>query len=283
MEVVREAPAFGQLVRRHLGNQVLERATVAEQAEVGQRARGQESAQEVERLGSSRRLPGSVGLAVLLRKALPDGQGRRFDEAAIGVEQRVRRPLVVGMGQLWAAVVEVPTIQARPVEADITRGFLERRDPDPAVLQRFGGQRGGLLYSEVRAGQLGDGVVAVTDKDTLVELLGAPYGDHIVIDRRRSGQAFKPGIRFVDELVQQDAAQALLRPRVAGEEGALHDLRQVPQGKNRPVQVREVAGEERGFGGVELRSGHERSIGGLRINMSQKPTFCVQRGDRYSR
>src|SRR5207253_10731608 len=103
----RQGLALWQLVRPHLGDQVLEGAAVPVQAQVRQRARGQEASQKVERLGPRRGLPGAVGLPLLLRKTLANGLRRRLDELAVCLEERLGRRLVVWAGQLCATVVEV--------------------------------------------------------------------------------------------------------------------------------------------------------------------------------
>ena len=260
MQVVRQLPALRQLVPRHLGDQVLERPPIAEQAEVRQRPRREQTAQQVERLGPGRRLPGPVGLALFLRKPLPDRERHRLDKPAVGGEERVGGRLVVGMGELGSAVVEVPAIGAGAVEAHVTGRLLERRHADPAVLQRFGGQDGCLLDGDVSAGELGHRVVAVSHQDSLVELLGAAHRHHVVVGRRCPREAVEAGIGLVDELVEQHPPQALLGPRVAREQRALDHLGQVPQGEHRLVEVGEVPLQELVLGGVELGACHVRIL-----------------------
>ena len=106
------------------------------------------------------------------------------------------------------------------------------------------------------AGQLGHRIVAVADEDSFVELLGTADRDHIVVDGSGAGQAFEAGVRLVDELVQQDPAQALLRPGVPREQRSLDDLGEVAQREDGPVQVGEVALEERRFCRTELGLSH---------------------------
>ncbi len=243
MEVGPKRLAFRQLVRGHLRDQVLEGAPVAEQPEVGERAGGKESAQQVEGFGTGRRLPRPVGLALFMRELLADRVGHRLHEPAVGCEQGVGRGLVVGMRELCPPVVQEPAVRTGPVEAHVAGRLLEGRDPDPAVLQRLGGQGRDLLDGDMRARELGHRVVAVADEHALVELLRPADGDHVVVGCRR-GQAVEARLGLVDELVEQHAAEALLGAGVAGEQSALDHLGQVAEREDRPVEVGEVPPEE---------------------------------------
>src|SRR5207244_9014522 len=93
-------PAPGKVAGWELGDEVLERPAVAEQPEVRERAGRQESAQQVERLRTRRGLPRPLGLVGLDWKALADGVGQRLQQAAERLEERVRRRLIVGVGEL---------------------------------------------------------------------------------------------------------------------------------------------------------------------------------------
>ena len=95
------------------------------------------------------------------------------------------------------------------------------------------------------AAELRDGVVAVLEEDALVELLGAAQADGGV-DGGVAGE-----VEVADELVEEQAAQALVAARVPGEERALHDLGQVDEREDRPVEVREVRAKDLGFVGGE--------------------------------
>ena len=99
---------------------------------------------------------------------------------------------------------------------------------------------GRLLAGEVDAAELGDRIVAVFDEDFFVELLGALQSDGGV-DGGVAGD-----VELAHELVEEEPAQALGRAGVAGEESSLDDLRQVDQGKDRLVEVGDVA-PEHGF------------------------------------
>ena len=88
--------------------------------------------------------------------------------------------------------------------------------------------------------ELGDRIVAVFDEDFLVELLGARQSDGGI------DGGIARDVELPDELVEEEPAQALGRAGVAGEERSLDDLRQVDQGKDRLVQVGDVA-PEHGF------------------------------------
>ena len=113
----------------------------------------------------------------------------------------------------------------------------------------------------MHAAELGDRVVAVLEEHPVVELLGPPEADGGV----DGGVA--ADVEVADELVEEQAPQALGAAGVAGEERALHDLGQVDQGEHRTVEVREVAPEDVGLVGRELLGdvdGHRRVLEGRR-------------------
>jgi hypothetical protein len=90
----------------------------------------------------------------------------------------------------------------------------------------------------VRAAELGHRVVAVAEEDPLVERPRALA--LVALEGAR-----RPGLEIAGELVEEEAAQ---RPRVAGvarEQRALHRLREVDQGEDGAVEVREVRREPR--------------------------------------
>jgi hypothetical protein len=91
----------------------------------------------------------------------------------------------------------------------------------------------------VHASELGHRVVAVLEEHPVVELLRPPEPDGGV-DGQIAGE-----VEVADELVQEQAPQALGRPRVAGEERALHDLGQVHEREDGRVEVREVRAQHR--------------------------------------
>ena len=80
-------------------------------------------------------------------------------------------------------------------------------------------------HGEVRAAELGDGVVAELQEDTLVQALGA-LGAGLAATRRRR---HLPG-----ELVQVQPPQRPAVARVAREQRSLHDLRQVHDAEDGP-------------------------------------------------
>src|SRR5205807_3091400 len=98
---------------------------------------------------------------------------------------------------------------------------------------------------QVHAAELRDGVVAVLDEDAGVELLGPGQAP-------RGPTAGRPPVpdrpELAGELVEEQAAQRLRRPRVAGEECALHDLGEVDEGEDRAVEVGEVGSERAALG-----------------------------------
>jgi hypothetical protein len=152
-----------------------------------------------------------------------------------------------------SAMVQKPAVAARPVEPNVPRRLLEWRDPDPAVFQRLGGQGGCAFDSDVSAGELGDRVISVTDENPLVELFGAPHGDHVVRLAGNRRQRLKAGVRLIDELVEQHPAKALLGARIPGEERPFHHLGQVAERENGAVEVGEISREDTRLRDVEFR------------------------------
>ena len=108
----------------------------------------------------------------------------------------------------------------------------------------------------MHAAELGDGVVAVLEEDPVVELLGPPQPD------RGVDGGVAADVEVADELVEEEAPQALGAAGVAGEQGALHDLGQVDEREHGTVEVGEVAPEDVRLVGRELLGdvdGHRRS------------------------
>ena len=145
---------------------------------------------------------------------------------------------------LGVAVVAVAAAEAGVV-GDVAGRLLEVGH-EPAPLEDLGEQVRRLLAGEVHAAELGDRVVAVLEEHPVVELLGPAQADGGV-DGEVAGD-----VEVADELVEEQAAQALVGPRVPGEQRALHDLGQVDQGEDRAVEVREVPPEDVGLVGGEL-------------------------------
>src|SRR5204863_3012290 len=90
------------------------------------------------------------------------------------------------------------------------------------------------LARDVRAAELRDRVVAVTEEDALVELRRA------LALRALNGRNLR---HRVCELVEEEPPKRPLVPGVAGEERALDGLREVDEPEDRPVEVREVRRE----------------------------------------
>ena len=86
----------------------------------------------------------------------------------------------------------------------------------------------------MRAAELRDRVVAVTEEDALVELRRA------LALRALNGRNLR---HRVCELVEEEPPKRPLVPGVAGEERALDGLREVDEPEDRPVEVREVRRE----------------------------------------
>ena len=127
---------------------------------------------------------------------------------------------------------------ARAVGVGDVAGRLLEVGHQPAPLEDLGEQVRDALAGEVHAAELGDGVVAVLEEHPVVELLGAPQADGGV-DGAVAGD-----VELVDELVEEEPAQALGRARVAGEQRALHHLGQVDEREDGAVEVREVGRQE---------------------------------------
>ena len=105
----------------------------------------------------------------------------------------------------------------------------------------------------MRATELRHRVVAVLVEDLVEELLGArdAYTLGLAAGRRRAIAD------LVCELVEEEAAQRLGGPRVAGEERTLHRFREIGQRENVPVEIREVGRKPRALVvGEGLGGGH---------------------------
>ena len=146
-------------------------------------------------------------------------------------------------------MVAVAPAGHRLVVGDVARGLLEV-GAQPRPLEHLGQDVGDPLAGDVRAAELGDGVVAVADEDPLVELRGA---------RALAGHVPRAVGHVVGELVQEQPAQRPGVARVAREQRALDGLREVDQREDRPVEVREMGGEPGALGLAEGLDGHAES------------------------
>ena len=151
------------------------------------------------------------------------------DGRAVGVEHAVHladvaRPEPAGH---HGRIAEVAIAPAEPgVVGDVAGALLEVAH-QPAPLEHLGEDVRRLLARQVNAAELGDGVVAVLEEHPLVELLGALEADGGV-DAVVAGD-----VEVADELVEEQAAQALRAAAVAGEQRPLDDLGQVDEGEHR--------------------------------------------------
>src|SRR5262245_7563614 len=91
------------------------------------------------------------------------------------------------------------------------------------------------------ATELGDRLVAVFEEDPLVQLFSPAETDRGV-DRFVTFD-----VEVVDELVEEQPAQALGTAAVPREQRSLDDLGQVHEGEDRPVEVREVPAQDVGL------------------------------------
>ena len=222
--------------------------TAAVDADVGQRGRRQDAAHGVERLGSRRLAEHEVAVVGVTGDRGPHVVGDGAEHEAVGVEQPVHVAHVAGpeaAGQ-HGGISEVAVPPAEPdVVGDVARALLEVAH-QPTPLEHLGEDVGRLLAGQVDAAELGDGVVAVLHEHLLVEVLGPPYAD------RGVDRVISRDVEIADELVDEQPAQALRAAAVAGEQGALDDLRQVDEGEHRPVEIGEVTAQHVGFLGGEL-------------------------------
>ncbi len=232
---------FGQRMRPHAHQERLEGLPRAVDADVRQRRPGQDAASGVTSFGLDGLLVDEVGVAGLLRVAGARPIHEVGKDTGVGVEEHVevgdvarpqRRP-----GDLRVPPVSVPPAEAAVVR-DVAGRLLEVRH-EAAPLEDLREQVRRLLASQVHASELGHRVVAVLEEHPVVELLGSPEPDG-----RVDGEIARE-VEVADELVEEQAPQALGRARIAGEQGALHDLGQVDEREDGRVEVREVRAQHR--------------------------------------
>ena len=146
---------------------------------------------------------------------------------------------------------EVPVAVSQPgVVADVPSRLLQVGG-QPAPFQDLGQEVGGLLTGEMGAPELGDGVVSVVEEDPLIELLGlAGCHERVVVET--TGHRVDAGVRIRHELVEEEPSQRLGRPRITGEERALHHLREIDQPEHRQVEIGEESTQDRLLVGGEL-------------------------------
>ncbi len=234
-----------------MGQQVQDELLVGlaarEDPHVAQGCGGEQAAQQVQGLRGDRPAVGRAGLAVRRRIGTVGPRDDARQAVRVDPEDLVHRGLVGG-AELLVAVVAVPRFGLggvhRGVVGDVARGLLEV-GPQPRALQDLREDVGGPLAGDVRAPELGDGVVAVADEDPLVEVGGAAA---LVALPGRGGRR---GAQRVGELVEEEAPQRALVARVAGEERALHRLRQADQREHGLIEVRDVRREQRALVGGE--------------------------------
>jgi hypothetical protein len=235
-------------VGTHAQQQCLVRLACAVDANVGQRGGRQHAAHRVERLGLEGLPVDEVTVRRILGEAVAEELGHRRRQLGVGVEQAVEVAHVaqaqVAREHLRVAVVAVAATDAGVV-GDVPSRLLEVRH-QAAALEDLRQEVGGLLARQVHTPELGHRVVAVLQEHPVVQLLGALQADGSV-DRSIPGD-----VEVAHELVEEQPAQALGRTGVPGEQGPLHDLRQVDQGKRGPVEVGEVPPQDVGLGGSEL-------------------------------
>ena len=211
-------------------------------ADVAERRRRQQAAQQVQRLGPDRAPPGALGLAVAARPALRRPVLDLLQRARVDPEQLVHRAPELG-AELVVAVEAVAAAGHRLVVGDVA-GRLLQVGGEAAALEQLGEDVGDPLAGDVGAADLGDRVVAVADEDALVELRGP--GALLVVEgapaRRRVGR----------ELLEKEPPDRPGIPRIAGKKRPFDGLRQVDEGEYGPVEVGEVGSEDRSLLGAEF-------------------------------
>ena len=203
-----------------------------EDAHVRQRRRGQQAAQQVERLRLDRAPVRRLGLAVAAREAVRRPRLDHRQAARVGVEQAVHRALVLGP-ELGMAPVAVAAARHRGVVGDVARGLLEVGG-EPRALEDLRERRS--RPTRRRRGRR----------------RAAPPSRRRSRGRsaRRAGPRARPRPRaarrrrdVARELVEVEPPQRALVARVAGEQRALDRLRQAHEREDGPVEVREMGGE----------------------------------------
>ena len=170
-----------------------------------------------------------------------DPRAHARERLGVGTEQRVHRRLVLG-AELGVPVVAVAAARHRGVVGDVAGRLLEVGGQARA-LECLGDDVRHPLAGDVRSAELRHRVVAVADEDPLVELGRSPP---------LSGLTAGVLGQRVRELLQEQAPQRPGIARVAGEERALHRLRQVDEREHRPVQVGHVGSEPSPLGGGQF-------------------------------
>ena len=176
--------------------------------------------------------------------------GQHRHELGIGVEHPVHVADVTRSerrGQNGRIAIEPVPATEPGVVGDVAGRLLEVRH-EPTPLEHLGQDVRGLLAREVHPTELGHGVVAVLDEDLVVERLGALEA-HGGIDA-----GVTRDVEVVHELVEKQASQRLGRPRIPREQGALRHFRQVDEREHGPVEVGEIAAENRLLSLVEVLS-----------------------------
>ena len=234
------AAGLGQGVGPHPVQQHLVALAGAVDADVGQRGRGQDASDGIERLGLDRLPVDEVGIGVGLGELVPEEVLHHRHQRGVGVEETIHLPHVAQRERrrqdLGIAVVAVAATETGVV-GDVPGRLLEVGGQSPPF-EDLGQQVRCLLAREVHPTQLGHGVVAVLEEDPLVELLG-PLEPDRGIDREVAGD-----VEIADELVEEETAQRLGRAGVPGEEGTLDHLGKVHEGEHGAVEVGEVSPED---------------------------------------
>ena len=223
-------------------------------AQVGEGGRRQKAAQVVVGAGADGgavhgvgvglglRVPGPVVLFEYVHQ--PGVHGEEVVES-LAVRRLCRRAADLRRDQIAESAAE------GPVEAQIS-GALLQIGSQPAALEDLGQQVRGLFAGQVRAAELGHGVVAELGEHLLVQGLGPGHADRLVLPAEVLGHGGDPDLRDVVELVEEQPPQRAGGTAVAGEQGPFDNLGQVDQGEDRLSGVGEEPLEHRGLGGGEL-------------------------------
>ena len=180
-----------------------------------------------------------------LRVSAPKMLLRRLEPAGVGLERGVhRREIPVPQRvTLQLAGDQISPLAIRAVRIrDIPRGLFEIGH-QPTSLDDLREDVRHALAGDVGATELRHRVVAVLAQDPLVQPFGAFYAHALRSPAARYG---------VQELVEKQTSDRLGRPRVPGEQRALHHLWQIPEREDRLVEVGEIGRQGAALIGGEL-------------------------------
>src|SRR6185436_1917785 len=138
---------------------------------------------------------------------------------------------------LRLAVKEIMARRVLLIEAHVTGGFFQRRDADARVLQELGGDVGNILAREMRAAQLRDRIVAVTDQNAFVKRSSFLDRDAVITGGLLAAeQILQRQIGSAEKLVEKSPPQAFRRTAVTREQRAGNLLGQL-ETESRAIEI----------------------------------------------